>query len=280
MPNNGRGVSGKAWVSFDYGVTWKKMFDADRKKVGTAEADDNWYYFTSTYAGKMRHMHGIDIDPYRNVIHLTNGDNEDYIWSIGINELKTWYDTAPAVDPDDDHPVYDPSDSFPDWDAKLIVPSDGTTNKAYSSMRAQQMKFAPVAIGWVGGHDASREFSYILHDRSDDFVFEPVFQFEQREDYDTEQAFVNSWVSTDGFVQGITIHNGVIYFAHSQRDPIPSRIWATIDGINWKIVYEGDSGDFTFAGKILFDGDRPYISYGTGGQASADSGFWKLKVKP
>src|SRR5690606_7854636 len=42
--NNARGVSGRAWVSFDYGLTWKKMFDGDRKISGTAEQDDNWYY--------------------------------------------------------------------------------------------------------------------------------------------------------------------------------------------------------------------------------------------
>src|SRR5699024_5031373 len=79
--NNALGISGKAWVSMDNGVTWKKFFDADRKKNGVEENDSNWYWFSSTEDAKMRHMHGVWIDQVRRQVHLTNGDQEDYVWT-------------------------------------------------------------------------------------------------------------------------------------------------------------------------------------------------------
>lgn len=278
VANNARGISGRAWVSFDFGVTWKKMFDADRKKVGTEEADNNWYYFSSTYAGKMRHMHGIAIDKYRDYVSLTNGDNEDYIWRVTLDDLETWYNSAPAVNPDE-KPEYKTTDTFPDWSAKLIVPSSVNSFNSFSSMRAQMMKSEPAEIGDVWGHDASREFAFVSYYNNGELIFEPVFQFEQREDFETEQAFVNSWASTDGFVQDIKVHNGVIYLCHSNGGDRPSRIWATIDGINYKVVYTGDNADIKFAGKVMFGDNGVYLSNGTSGQASNVSGYWKLKIK-
>lgn len=278
VPNNGRGVSSRAWVSFDYGITWKKMFDGDRKITGEEESDNNWFYFTSTYTAKMRHMHGIGLDKVRGLIDLTNGDNEDYVWRISLDNLKTWYDAATAVDPNE-RPSYKTTDTFPVWEVHNIVPSAANSFNAYSSMRAQMMQSAAVAMGHVWGHDASREFCYMSYYNKGEFIFEPVFQFEQRSDFDSDTSFAASWVTTDGFVQQITKHNGIIYFTHSNGGTRPSRVWATIDGFNWKVVYQGENGDIKFAGKILLDSDRAYLSDGTNGQASNLAGFWKLRIK-
>lgn len=276
--NNARGISARAWVSFDYGVTWKKMFDGDRKKSGTAESDNNWFYFTSTNAAKMRHMHGVDIDIVREVVNLTNGDAEDYIWTISIDDLLTWYNSAPATSPTE-KPEYKTTDTFPNWTSHAIVPETGNSNSAYSSMRAQLMKSVAVEKGAIWGHDAAREFAYLSYTNNGEFILEPVFQFEKRSDFATDQDFVNSWTSTDGFIQDVTQHDGVIYFAHSNGGTRPARIWASRNGIDWKVAYEGDNTDIKFAGKILFDNDKVYLSDGTFGQASNLSGFWKLKRK-
>lgn len=278
ISNNGRGISGRAWVSMDNGITWKKMFDADRKKVGTLEDDSNWYYFTDTLAAKSRHMHGVHIDEVRGVVHLTNGDYEDYDWSISIDDLATWYNSAPSVDPDE-NPTYKVIDTYPEWQSNMLTTGSTSSNNAYSSMKYQMMQGRPVSFGNVWAHDASREFAYISYENNGEYIFEPVFQFENIEDFDTEQAFVNSWSSTDAFVQDITVHNGVIYFTHSNRGDKPSRIYATKNGLSWKVVYEGDNADIKFAGKILLDGVNKYLSPGTSGQESNVSGYWKLKTK-
>lgn len=279
--NNARGISGRAWVSFDFGKpgTWSKMFDADRKKVGTEEAEDNWFYFTSTYAAKMRHMHGVDIDPVRGTVQLTNGDNEDYVWMVGIEELRTWYNTASRVNPNE-KPEYKISDTFPEWSSPLIVPSSGNSIDIYSSMRAQIMKFVSTPIGRIGAHDAPREFVYLFHFVNGRWVLEPIHQFERVSDYPNFQAYAASWVSTDGFIQRVTIHNGVIYFSYSNGGAIPSRVDATINGIDWVTVYEGANADIKFAGGIFLD-DKfgAFLSNGTFGQASNVSGYWKLKKK-
>lgn len=278
VSNNARGVSGRAWVSFDYGVTWKKMFDGDRKISGTAEADNNWFYFSSTHTAKMRHMHGVALDKVRGLVDLTNGDNEDYVWRISVDALRTWYDTAAAVDPDE-KPDFKTTDTFPTWTAELIVPSEGNSFNSFSSMRAQQMQSAAVPMGHVWAHDASREFAFMSYYNEGEFIFEPVRPFEMRSDFDSDAAFAASWGSTDGFVQQIHVHNGVIYFTHSNGGTRPSRIWATMDGFNWKIVYEGDNGDIKFAGKLMIDGNKAYLSNGTNGQDSRTAGYWNLKIK-
>lgn len=283
VANNARGVSGKAWASNDYGLTWYKVFDGDRKKVGTAETDDNWYYFTSTNSAKMRHMHGVDIDVARGVVHLTNGDNEDYIWTANISDIIAFINspTTTPVDPAAENIFTLPTDTYPTWDAKLILPAaPGKTNDAYSVLRAQMMKAAPVQMGHVWGHDASREFVMMSYYSGGEFIYEPVATFEVMEDFATIQDFVASWSSTDAFVQGITIHDGVIYMTHSSKSGNPSRIWATIDGLSFRPVYVGDYGDIGFGSPVIFDdnGDA-YLPYLGVDYDSRTAGYRKLRVQ-
>lgn len=276
--NNGRGISGRAWCSFDYGVTWKKMFDGDRKKVGTDEADDNWYYFTSTNSAKLRHMHGVDIDEVRNTVQLTNGDGEDYIWSIAIDDLEDWYQNAEEVGAED-IPTYKTTDTYPNWTIDNLTPVSGKSNFAYSSMREQMMKSVAVSKGLLWAHDASREFAYLSYYNDGEFIFEPVKSFEKRSDFATQSEFVSSWGGTDGFVQDVKKYNGIVYMTHSNGGTRPSRIWATIDGVNWKVVFEGANTDIRFATKLLFDGNRYYLTEPLNGQASATTGYYKLRIK-
>lgn len=271
VSKNGNGVSAKAWVSFDYGVTWKKMFDADRKKVGTVEADDNWYYFSSTYEAKMRHIHGIALDKKRGVVQITNGDGINYIWKANISDIKLWYDTAPSIN-DDEHPVYKSTDTFPLWEVIPLKRTGDILNNTYSFMTNQMMKSIETPKGWLWGHDASRQMACLSYYSGGEYVFEPVFSFEMESDYETFEDFFNSGKGTTGFPQDIVEHEGIIYFLNSGD---VHRIWATSDGINWKIVCEVPV-DVNFAARLMFDDNKIYISYHPSDAASRMSGYYEL----
>ncbi|ALU25272.1 hypothetical protein [Myroides odoratimimus] len=86
--SNGNGTSSRVWVSFDYGETFAKCLDLDRKKTGIAESDNNWFYFQDTYSRKLCHIHVLRIDKYRNRLWVTNGDWENFFWSIDLSVLK------------------------------------------------------------------------------------------------------------------------------------------------------------------------------------------------
>ncbi|VTQ01650.1 hypothetical protein [Sphingobacterium daejeonense] len=288
ISNNARGISGRAWVSFDHGKagTWKKCFDADRKKSGLSEEDDNWYYFTNYYAGKMRHMHGCHIDEVNGIAHLTNGDYQDYDWNISLSDLKSWYDSAPSIDPNE-KPSFKTTDTFPNWKAELLSPGEGNSNYGYSAMKYQMMQGFSYGKKtdrrnwtiWV--HDASREFIYAsYYDINGKYVFEPILPLEKQGDFATIQEYVNSFVSTDGFGQHLIKHKGTYYIPMSNGGNRPSRVIATRDGFRTKVVYEGENEDIKFAGKIMFDDhDNAYLSNGMLGQDSTQAGFWKLKLK-
>src|SRR5690606_37445741 len=124
------------------------------KISGTAESDGKWYYFSSTLARKWCHMHCIQIDRIRKKVLVTNGDNEDYIWSIDIASLNSWYDSATVVNPDV-FPVYQTSDTYPDWHSVKIKPfaTSVCSFAWYTNFAPQTVQFYPIGAGLILGHD-------------------------------------------------------------------------------------------------------------------------------
>ncbi|GEM_PF-4192708 len=284
VPNNGRGVSSCAWVSMDYGVTWKKFFDLNRKKTGTEISDTNWFYFASTEERMMAHIHCMTIDKYRRKLFITNGDGYNYIWSIDLDKIEAWYATAPAINPNES-PAYKPTDTFPVWDSVKICDSNTSGAykyfMAYGTMRMQMTAMYPHENGLLLGHDMSREFGYILHSNGIstlDYRIEPTFDFEVKSDYTTEAEYRASWGSTDGFVMQITRKDksSPILFIHSGAKF--SRIWATYDGFKFREVFKENVSYIGFGTNIHFLGNRVFLSQGLG-DASASTGYFELKTK-
>jgi len=277
ISKNGNGVVGRAWISFDYGVTFKKMFDADRKISGTDVNDGNWYYWRDTFNRMQCHIHGISVEPARDIVTITNGDGDDFIWELPLSDIKTWFDSAPAVSPTD-KPEYTETDTFPEWEQKQVCwEHEQKINSfaSYSYMHAQLMKSIETGMGLVWGHDSPREFAYITYKNNGETIFEPSFKFEQDSDYANQTEKIQSWNSTDGFVQGMVKHDGVIYFTHSNGGTRPARIWASVDGIYWKIAYQGANSMVGFGTKLIFDKDKVYLTNPVGKPATGD-GFYVM----
>lgn len=279
---NARGISGRAWVSFDYGITWKKMFDMDRKIDGNPanEADNNWFYVDSFDGRMMAHMHSIHIDRLRRKVWLTNGDGSNYLYSVDIDNLEAWYATAPAVDPEA-KPAYLGTDTFPDWSIHQVNALGGPQLKQMDYNKQQISVMQSSEYGLMLGHDAPREIALIAHDRSikdGDLVIDPTFSFEFREDYATDQDFENSKKGTVGFVQQITRKDNSSPFLWLHTGPVP-RIWATFDGITFAEVLKSEDPDlFGFCAGLFFDYTRNkiYMNPQVGG-ASADAGYYVIK---
>ena len=275
IDKNGNGVVGRAWISFDFGVTFKKFFDADRKKVGTSEDDNNWFYWNSKYNRMQMHPHSIRIDKTRRMITICNGDGDDFIFEVSIDAAKTWYDTAPAVDPDE-KPVYAETDTFPEW--SLFQTNYDSSNpkifvSIYSGMTGQLMSTVSTGLGYAGMHDARRDVLFAKYKNGfGEDIFEPVFWFEQMEDYPTQADWIASWV-TEAFVQDEPKHEGVIYMVHTGGEGRPARIWATVNGITCKKLYEGT--EVGFGAALNFDRGNIYLSPKVGATAVED-GFYRL----
>lgn len=280
--NNGLGVSSRAWVSFDYGATFKKMFDFARKIDGNNanEADDNWYYFNSKADKQHSHIHCVHIDRPRNMVWLTNGDGPNILAGVKISDLESWYPTAPVLNVNES-PIYKNTDTFPNWITNIIGQRDVNEPCYIDFANKQYTAIFGISNGLLLGHDARREYAVICHDESikkGDFVLDFTYNFERPEYFPDNASYQLSKQSTDGFVQNICRRgaNDPIYFLHSG---IRGRILATYDGINFKQVYvDSDGSTIKFGSKLLFDKIRNKIYLvGDLDTASNLSGYYEIK---
>lgn len=103
--NNGLGVSRHAWISFDYGKTFKICLDLHKR-----DETQRWYHCGDA---ECSHVHAVNYNPYDKRFYAVNGDlerGEDIIgyedWMhpnqgilyISVEEMKKWYDNAAEVD--------------------------------------------------------------------------------------------------------------------------------------------------------------------------------------
>ena len=275
---NGNGVSGRVWVSLDYGITWKKIFDADRKKSGTDATNLNWYYFRSTQARMYCHMHTIHIDRIRNRVWLACGDNYTQMWNLSLNDVTFWYSTAPSVNPEE-FPVYSTADTFPDWTAADHRPlTDGNVPFFLSSSHIQVVRIYSIGTMLILGHDQPREFAMGLMDNENMFTSTPTidltYRFENRNDYASQEDFENAFKTTDGFVQDIFRENESkpIHLVHT--GPV-RRIYATYDNINFLTVLEDRNSRIGFGTKLLDHNGKKYMSTYIGEQSNV-GGFYRV----
>lgn len=169
---NGLGVSGKVWVSLDYGNTFYKVFDLDEKINGDADdiSDNNWKWCTS-YAGRQgMHIHCCYIDQVNNKLWITNGD---YQWPDSKNslyyiDLSTLVDlilggNINAVDVTNFNPLYTDNEALPPFrEFRMFTASD--YNNAVS-VKVNFQFYCMLAINncLILGNDAARQIFYIIH---------------------------------------------------------------------------------------------------------------------
>ncbi|HFG2491837.1 hypothetical protein OW666_11450 [Acinetobacter baumannii] len=279
---NGKGVSSRVWVSNDNGDTWYICLNLNELK-NTAEpiSDSNWKYFTDTNAKNYCHIHMIKYDNYDKRIYVSNGDGENYLWSIGLDSIKTWLASAVAVNPTA-LPIYTQVTGLT-WNAVRLCTYQNQPNINYHNMKFQMTALYPVEQGLLMGHDAPRDFMYMAHRKGilsqSTFRFEPTYNYERSTDFDFDYEFKASQDSTDGFVQVMT--------RNKKTDPILvfvsasgkfCRIWATYNGINHKAVFESCTKEIQFGCRTFFD-DKGNVILSTGaGITSANSGYYLLST--
>lgn len=254
LGGNGRGVSACVWASNNQGDSWVKVLDLNDKKVpANGEADDNWKYATTTNYRKLQHIHVIRYDNYARRILVTNGDGQNYLWSIGIDDLKAFISTALPVDPND-FPVADtPS---PVWTSYMIcISNDLAPIMNYNSMRLQFTGLHPMEQGILLLHDAPREFNYFLHRNGYiDGVgnIEPTYNWENINDFDTTVEFTTSQVTTDGFVMNSIrfSKSEPILISHSASGKY-CRIWGTYNGFQHRELLKTDQKIIKFGCRVF-----------------------------
>ncbi|UAY56271.1 hypothetical protein [Arachidicoccus terrestris] len=254
LAGNARGVSSCAWVSPDDGDTWYKMFDLnDKKNPLNGESDDNWVYFTSTEYRKLAHIHTIRYDNYGRRILITNGDGQDYLWHLSIDDLLAFLTTATAVDPEVFPTANTPT---PVWSSFMFcIKNEFEPNMNYNTMRPQYTAIFPIQQGLLLGHDAPREFMYLVHRNgyeTNDVNVEPTYMWEQSTDFDTAEQYRVSQTLTDGFVMNmVRFGKGEpVLIGHSASGKY-CRIWATYNGVEHRKVFESEEKVIKFGCRIF-----------------------------
>lgn len=279
---NGKGVSSRVWVSNDNGNTWCICLNLNElKDPALPQSDTNWKYFTDTNAKNYCHIHMIKYDNYDKRIYVSNGDGENYLWSIDIASVKTWLASAVAVNPTA-LPVYTQATGLT-WNAVRLCTYQNQPNINYHNMKFQMTALYPIEQGLLMGHDAPREYMYLAHRKGilsqSTFRFEPAYNWEHRSDFDFDYEFKASQDSTDGFVMSMARNRKTdpILIFHSASGKF-CRIWATYNGINHKAVFESGTKEIQFGCRAFFD-DKGNIILSTGsGATSANSGYYLLSV--
>ncbi|QTD58730.1 hypothetical protein J4G44_10480 [Acinetobacter towneri] len=279
---NGRGVSSRVWVSADNGDTWYTCLNLNELK-DTAQpiSDTNWKYFDSTHDKNMTHIHCIKYDAYADRIYMTNGDSTAGLFSVSIDEVKTWLAAATPVVPTQ-IPVYAQATGLT-WNVVKLNDWQWHTNINYHNMRQQHTAIFPIEHGLLLGHDAAREFMYIAHRNGilnqNTLALEPSYNWESRNDFDESWQFFQSQTLTDGFVMAMV--------RNKKSDPVLTfhsasgkycRIWATYNGFGHREVFESTLNEITFGCRAFFDGDGNIILSTGAGTGSWDSGYYLLSV--
>lgn len=279
---NGKGVSSRVWVSNDKGDTWYICLNLNElKNAAEPISDNNWKYFSDTNAKNYCHIHMIKYDNYDKRIYVSNGDGENYLWSIDIASVKTWLASASPVNPTA-LPNYT-QDTGLTWNAVRLCTYQNQPNINYHNMKFQMTALYPIEQGLLMGHDAPRDFMYMAHRKGilsqSTFRFEPTYNYERSTDFDFDYEFKASQDSTDGFVQVMT--------RNKKTDPILvfvsasgkfCRIWATYNGVTYREVFKSDVKEIKFGCRAFFD-DQGNIILSTGAGASSwDSGYHLLSI--
>ncbi len=279
---NGKGVSSRVWVSKDNGNTWYICLNLNElKNPALPQSDSNWKYFSDTNAKNYCHIHMIKYDTYDKRVYISNGDGENYLWSIDLKSLKVWLTSAPAVNPNA-IPVYaDPCGLT--WNAVRLCTYQNQPNINYHNMKFQMTALYPIEQGLLMGHDAPREFMYLAHRKGiltqSTFRFEPSYNYERSTDFDFDYDFKASQDTTDGFVQVMT--------RNKKTDPVLifnstsgkyCKIWATYNGFAHQLVFESELKEVTFGCRAFFD-EKGNIILSTGaGTTAINSGYYLLSI--
>ena len=279
---NGRGVSSRVWVSADKGETWYVCLNLNElKDTMQPISDTNWKYFDSTNDKNMTHIHCIKYDAYADRIYMTNGDSTARLFSVSIDEVKTWLATATAVVPNA-IPVYAQATGLT-WNVVNLNDWQWHTNINYHNMRQQHTAIFPIEHGLLLGHDAAREFMYIAHRKGilnqNTLALEPSYRWESRNDFDEAWQFFQSQTLTDGFVMAMV--------RNKKSDPVLTfhsasgkycRIWATYNGFGHREVFKSTLNEITFGCRAFFDDDGNIILSTGAGTGTWDSGYYLLSV--
>lgn len=279
---NGKGVSSRVWVSKDNGNTWYICLNLNElKNPALPQSDSNWKYFTDTNAKNYCHIHMVKYDNYDKRIYISNGDGENYLWSIDVKSVKAWLSSASPVNPAA-LPAYTQETGLT-WNAVRLCTYQNQPNINYHNMKFQMTALYPIEQGLLMGHDAPREFMYLAHRKGilsqSTFRFEPTYNWERSTDFDYDYDFKSSQDSTDGFVQVMTRNKKTdpVLIFHSKSGKY-CRIWATYNGFNHQVVFESELNEVTFGCRAFFD-KRGNIILSTGsGATSANSGYYLLGV--
>ena len=279
---NGKGVSSRVWVSNDNGNTWYICLNLNElKNSALPQSDSNWKYFTDTNAKNYCHIHMIKYDNYDKRIYVSNGDGENYLWSIDIASVKTWLASAVAINPTA-LPIYTQATGLT-WNAVRLCTYQNQPNINYHNMKFQMTALYPIEQGLLMGHDAPRDFMYIAHRKGilsqSTFRFEPSYNYERSTDFDFDYEFKASQDSTDGFVQVMTRNKKtdpiLVFVSTSGKN---CRIWATYNGFNHQVVFESSLKEVSFGCRAFFD-EKGNVVLSTGaGASSANSGYYLLSI--
>lgn len=279
---NGKGVSSRVWVSNDNGNTWYICLNLNElKNSALPQSDTNWKYFTDTNAKNYCHIHMIKYDNYDKRVYVSNGDGENYLWSIDLESIKTWLASAVAVNPTALQNYT--QDCGLTWSAVRLCTYENQPNINYHNMKFQMTALYPIEQGLLMGHDAPRDFMYIAHRKGilsqSTFRFEPSHNYERRTDFDFDYEFKASQDSTDGFVQVMTRNKKtdpiLVFVSTSGKN---CRIWATYNGFNHRCVFESTLKEVTFGCRAFFDENDNIILSSGAGATSANSGYYLLSV--
>lgn len=279
---NGKGVSSRVWVSNDNGNTWYICLNLNElKDSALPQSDSNWKYFSDTNAKNYCHIHMIKYDTYDKRVYISNGDGENYLWSIDLKTVKTWLASAVAVNPAT-LPIYTQVTGLT-WNAVRLCTYENQPNINYHNMKFQMTALYPIEQGLLMGHDAPREFMYLAHRKGllsqSTFRFEPTYNWERSTDFDFDYEFKASQDTTDGFVQVMT--------RNKKTDPVLifnstsgkyCKIWATYNGFAHQLVFESELKEVTFGCRAFFD-EKGNIILSTGAGATAiNSGYYLLSA--
>lgn len=270
---NGRGVSSRVWVSADNGETWYVCLNLNElKNPAQPISNTNWKYFDSTNDKNMTHIHCIKYDAYADRIYMTNGDSTARLFSVSIDEVKTWLATATPVVPTQ-IPVYAQATGLT-WNVLKLNDWQWHTNVNYHNMRQQHTAIFPIEQGLLLGHDAAREFMYIAHRKGildqNTLALEPSYSWESRNDFDAAWQFFQSQTLTDGFVMAMVRNkkSDPVLTLHSASGKY-CRIWATYNGFGHCEVFKSTLNEITFGCRAFFDDDGNIIL-----STGADTGSW------
>lgn len=240
---NGNGVSSKAWVSLDYGKTFKLFFDIHQKnsnKIG-------WKYCGDA---ELAHIHAINFNPYDNNFYITNGDisrtndkigYEDWmnpnqrILYINYEAIELWWSKTNAINPDIFPSIDNYNEVLPEWKS-IILPKWYHEGFGYDAqIQLSTIEPFPDYTLFATDSDVNIGFFRLFNGKLD-------FSFNSR----LKDGDFNGRSHFGGGQQYLKAGTKRLISLASHSATADSYIFSSEDGENIKLIYSGDRKELSW----------------------------------